>query len=83
MSGDVEVAELSSEDELDGGGAVTVDDDPEEEEEVDLGIGAAAVAGPLDPSGCSVSRGPTVVPESAPEAAGVLGGPSGRIAVPK
>lgn len=35
MSGEEEGAELSTDAELDGGGAVTVDDDPEEEEEVD------------------------------------------------
>lgn len=58
-----ESAELSTEEELEGGGAVTVKDDPEEDEEVDLGnvaaagsVGASGAATPeaaadwLDPS---------------------------------
>lgn len=46
-----ESAELSTEEELEGGGAVTVKDDPEEDEEVDLGN--VAVAGSVGPSGAA------------------------------
>ena len=42
VRGEVGGAELSTDVELEGGGAVTVDEDPGEEEEVDLGMGAAA-----------------------------------------
>lgn len=51
-----ESAELSTEEELEGGGAVTVKDEPEEEEEVDLGN--VAVAGSVGASG-------TATPEAA------------------
>lgn len=58
MRGEEEGAELSTDEELEGGGAVTVDDDPEEEEDVDLGMGAsAAAAGPAGTSGVSVPTG--------------------------
>lgn len=46
-----ESAELSTEDELEGGGAVTAKDDPEEEEEVDLGN--VAVTGSVEASGAA------------------------------
>lgn len=69
-----ESAELSTEDELEGGGAVTVKDDPEEEEEVDS-VGASGAATPeaaadwLDSPAwadavCSVPSGRTAVPET-------------------
>lgn len=56
MRGEEEGAELSTDAELEGGGAVTVDDDPEEEEEVDLGMGAATT-GLSGTSGVSVPKG--------------------------
>lgn len=56
MRGEEEGAELSTEEELEGGGAVTAVDDPEEEEDVDLGIWAAA-DGLAGTSGESVPTG--------------------------
>lgn len=62
MRGEEEGAELSTDEELEGGGAVTADDDPEEEEEVDLGMGAETVtAGLPGPSGVSVPAGLSAV----------------------
>lgn len=49
VTGVEESAVPSTEDELEGGGAVTVEDDPKEEEEVDLGI--VAVSGSVGASG--------------------------------
>lgn len=56
MRGEEEGAELSTDAELEGGGAVTVDEDPEEEEDVDLGM-AAAATGLSATSGASVPTG--------------------------
>lgn len=88
MRGEDEGAELSTDEELEGGGAVTVDEDPEEEEEVDLGMGAAAaLAGLSGTSGASVPTGLSGALDSwlpAPAvAAGVLDAPCGRTAVPE
>lgn len=76
-----ESAELSTEDELEGGGAVTVKDDPEEEEEVDLGnvavTGSARASGAATPEATADWLDP---PAWADAACGV---PSGRTAVPE
>lgn len=86
-SGVEESAELSTEEELEGGGAVTVEDDPEEDEEVDLGI--AAGTGGEGASGAALTP---VAPAEGwleswldpPAGAGPAGGaPSGRTAVPE
>ena len=93
MRGEEERAELSTDDEVEVGGAVTVDNDPEEEEEVDLGMGAvAAAAGVAGTSGESVPTGLSGAVDSWVEspvgaagvfrAAGVFNAPSGRTAVP-
>lgn len=81
-----ESTELPTDEELEGGGAVTVEDDPEEEEEVDLGV---VVAGSPGTSGFFVSAGLSGMLDSwleAPAAeatAGVSAGTSGRTAVPE
>lgn len=83
MSGEDEGAELSTDEELEGGGAVTVD--PEEEEEVDLGMvaaaaGASGASGASDPAGLSGALDSWVEPPAG--TAGVDDRPSGRAAVP-
>lgn len=90
--GEVEGAELSAEEELAVGCAVTVvDDNPEEEEEeeVDLGMAAAAAAS----AGLGVTSGVSVPVfvtgalnswlEPPDGAGGLCNTPSGRMAVPK
>lgn len=86
VRGEEEGTELSSDAELEGGGAVTVEDGPEEEEEADLGMGAAT-AGLSGTSGVSVPNGLSGALDcwlTAPVgAAGVFDAPSGRTAVPE
>lgn len=76
-----ESAELSTEDELEGGGAVTVKDDPEEEEEVDLGN--VAVTGSAGASGVATPEAAADWLDAPAWADAACGVPSGRTAVPK
>lgn len=76
-----ESAELSTEDELEGGGAVTVKDDPEEEEEVD--VGNVAETGSVGASGAATPEAAADWLDPPAWADAVCGAPSGRTAVPE
>lgn len=74
-------AGLSTEDELEGGGAVAVKEDPEEEEEGDLG--KVAVTRSAGASGAAASEAAGADWADPPAWAGAACGvPSGRTAVP-
>lgn len=78
-----EGTELSTDEELEGGGTVTVDEDPEDEEEVDLGKETAAAAGLAGTSEASVPTGLSGALDPWLEAPAVAAGIFGRTAVPR